>query len=762
MAKDPRKEALETVVVVQDALQSISDSIAGTLEDALGTVKTVSESTIKDIEKGFKDLSKVGRLLSDAYEKAGQGALTQAQVDKTIIDRRSKILALEASIDVAKRNNADLSAKITAENQKIGELSDKQIEQLIKMEESRDKQAEAIKQQEDNLERVKAQEEAITEELQKQLDRSRNISGAMGFTGDILGGMEKTLSKFGISGMSEEFAKGRSEATKLANQLTEDGARGALLGEKFRIAFAGVGTALQAVIARLMGPLGLILLLTRAFKTLVNINKQTVELGKQMALTAKQARAFRFELSAAALESDNVLVNTKSLVEAQGQLAKAFSAARGFTMKQREDQVLLTKNIGLQVESAGKLQQLAALNSESAKEASDAIIKQNTAFGNQTGIIFDNREILEEVANASAEFSANLDNNPAAIGKAVVEMRRLGLNLENAVSMSKALLDFESSIEAELEAELLTGRELNFERARALALQGKFAESAAEVANQVGTLADFQNASVIEQEALAKAANMTTEELANSLMMRENLANLGEEERKRVQETINELMAQGKVDEANALARAATSDEEAIKATERLDAQQKMNAAIEKMSVAMGDILGHLEPMITGFANMVEYIANSKTAVAILTGVVVGLGVALAAAAISAIAASSALTLGIGAAAIGAGIFAAGAAMTSMMSNAKDSVGHGVIDPEGKIISTDPADFLIAHTDPDQITSEIAGRTAGTGGDMGIMKELVSELKGLRSDVAAGRDINIDGNAMGKYLSLAAHKSTTA
>ena len=45
---------------------------------------------------------------------------------------------------------------------------------------------------------------------------------------------------------------------------------------------------------------------------------------------------------------------------------------------------------------------------------------------------------------------------------------------------------------------------------------------------------------------------------------------------------------------------------------------------------------------------------------------------------------------------------------------------------------------------------------------MGIMKELVSELKGLRSDVAAGRDINIDGNTMGKYLSLAAHKSTTA
>ena len=42
------------------------------------------------------------------------------------------------------------------------------------------------------------------------------------------------------------------------------------------------------------------------------------------------------------------------------------------------------------------------------------------------------------------------------------------------------------------------------------------------------------------------------------------------------------------------------------------------------------------------------------------------------------------------------------------------------------------------------------------------LKELVSELKGLRSDVAAGTDINIDGNAMGKYLSLAAHKSTTA
>jgi hypothetical protein len=92
--------------------------------------------------------------------------------------------------------------------------------------------------------------------------------------------------------------------------------------------------------------------------------------------------------------------------------------------------------------------------------------------------------------------------------------------------MAQSLLNFESSISSELEAELLTGKNLNLEQARYLALTGDAAGAAAEVAKQVGTSADFGKMNVIQQEALAKAAGMTRDQLAQSLIESEALTKL--------------------------------------------------------------------------------------------------------------------------------------------------------------------------------------------------------------------------------------------
>lgn len=760
MAKDPKEQAREIAVVIQDALQSVADTVQNTIEDSLEGITSVSQAGLKDAEKGFKSLAKFGTMFARAREEAAQGSLTQAKVDKIILERNAQLEAAKAQIAIAERNIADELSKIATEEENINELSKEQIEDLEERKRLLDLAVIATEKLKKESQEVEIINKDIEGRLKDQLKVSRTIQDATGITGTVLGGLEKTMSKFGLTGFSEVFAEGRSAATEMAKEVTKNGMIAAGLAGKLKIAFAGISTVLTGIVIKLAGPMGFLLALGKIYSVLTGVSKQTTELGKSMSLSAEQALEFRKELSVAAQASGEITANTRSLAEAQGQLAKAFGAARGFTMEQLSDQTKLTRAVGMQVESAGKLQKLAALNNETADEAFQNIVKANTAFGNQTGIVFDNREILEDVANASAEFAANLDNNPTAIGKAVVEMRRFGLNLENAVSMSKSLLDFESSIEAELEAELLTGKELNFERARALALQGKFAESAAEVASQVGTLADFQNMNVIAQESLANAAGLTVEELANSLMIQENLAKLGGEEQKRVQEQINTLRAQGKVEEANALARAATSDEEAIAALERLDAQEQMNQAMEKMSVAMGDIFQSLEPIVSGFASMLEKIANSKGAMTALKVTAGALALTLGIMAVKAMMAASALTLGLAAIGIIGGVTAMGIALTSEENKVKGSIKDGVIGPDGDIISTDPADFILATKDPEKLANEITPPAGGP--DVDLMKELVSELKGLRGDVQKGGDVIIDGNVTGQMLALGAYTGKTS
>ena len=135
----------------------------------------------------------------------------------------------------------------------------------------------------------------------------------------------------------------------------------------------------------------------------------------------------------------------------------------------------------------------------------------------------------------------------------------LGLEVEQTAKMAGKLLDFESSIEAEMQAELLTGKQLNLEQARSLALQGDTAGAAAEIAKQVGSAAEFQAMNVIQQQALADAVGLTSDELADSLRTQESISSEADK--------FQERTAEGAEEAATALS-----------------VQEKLAGAVEKLS----------------------------------------------------------------------------------------------------------------------------------------------------------------------------------
>ena len=116
--------------------------------------------------------------------------------------------------------------------------------------------------------------------------------------------------------------------------------------------------------------------------------------------------------------------------------------------------------------------------------------------------------------------------------------------------ISKGLLNFEDSISAELEAELLTGKDLNLEKARQYALEGDIEGVAKEITKNIGSAAEFSQMNVIQQEALAKAMGTSREELADMLVQQESLNKLKTTYNTLGAETIKNLETSGKIDEA--------------------------------------------------------------------------------------------------------------------------------------------------------------------------------------------------------------------
>jgi hypothetical protein len=104
----------------------------------------------------------------------------------------------------------------------------------------------------------------------------------------------------------------------------------------------------------------------------------------------------------------------------------------------------------------------------------------------------------------------------------------LGMDLGVAESMADKLLDFESSINAEMEASMLLGRSINLDKARQFAYQGKIEEMMREAKIQAGGEAAFAKMSVVQREALGDAIGISGANLAEFIKTEDGAAKAAE------------------------------------------------------------------------------------------------------------------------------------------------------------------------------------------------------------------------------------------
>lgn len=683
MAKDPK----DTVNDLNDSFASLRDNIREISEELFKKINKIS-----DAKKEYTSLLNIAKQFQDNEEEISQLS------DKQIKNLKSKS---EASLRDLKNSAQRLAIEkgivdISHTNLKFRkDLSDQELTLLTALKENF------------------TIEEQLINQVQKEDKLRDKINKKVGVTGVLLKGM----SKIPIVG---ELLK-TDEALEAARKKAKE------TGSSFKAMGAGLGSMGKSLASSLADPLVSIGLLVKGFKMLLDIgfraDTEITNLSKSMAVSHEEATATRDRFREIQDSGESLFETTKNLVAAQLELADAFGTTRGFSEQQVRDQVLLTQQMGFQADEAAGIQQLAMSNGMTAREVTGSVIKQTAALAKQTGIQLDNKKIIGEVAKVSGQLRLQYANNPKLIAAAVIQTKKLGLSLDEAAKAANSLLDFESSIENELSAELLTGKSLNLERARGLALNGDAAGAAAEMAKQVGSAADFTNMNVIQQEALAKSVGMTADELANSLITQENLAKLGSETKKQLEEKAEALRAEGKMDEANKLLASAGNEEEAQAALEKISAQDKFNAAIEKLKSMLasivegpaGKFVDYLGKLL-GDANKLKGVLNAIKAIAI--------GIAVAFAVMNPVAAAAGLLLA-------GGIYAA------------SSMNDGVIDPKGGMIVSGPEGSIQLN----KKDSIIAGTNlGGKGGDSsstsGNNSSEIRELKNMMAAIA-NRPINV-------------------
>lgn len=557
---------------------------------------------------------------------------------------------------------------------------------------------------------VVSQSEELLELAKKRLEEEKKIQRQLGLTGVAVDGIVGALGKIGIN-------------STFFSDMKEDMRDAAKSGGALKVVTTATSGLLKGIGQSLTDPLTVItFLLTQANKA----DQQTTKLAKSMMQTKGEAMKTREEFVGMANASGDAFINTDKLIEANAALGKQMGFNKVFSQDMNQTFVDLTKKIGLSEDAAGGLARVSLATGRTLKSTEQTVAGVTSKISAQNGIQLDGKEILEESGKVSGQLLANFKGNPAAIAEAVAQTKILGTTLEQTKNQANKLLDFESSIGSQLKAELLTGQQLNLERARAAALQGDQATVAKELASQNVNFNKFSKMNVIQQNALAESLGLSSDQLSDQLLKQEAIG-----------KSRSEVVALG--------------GEEAAKRLEALSAQDKFNSAVEKLQDLLGNIvggpLGMFLDVVSDIAGIVGKIIQGmqdlmgNTAMKALIGAVGGFAVG---------------------GPIGALVGGVGGLLGGLTSSADDMVGYGtrtLVTPTGAV-ALNNNDTVIAGTNlfkGDDVMSFPKGKLNLGGGNNGKLEELMSTLIDVTKSTKIG--VNLDGRAVGTGIVRATYQS---
>ena len=675
------------------------NNLVGILNKEIYDLEHKFDSISKTLQNVLTDFNGAGKIISSI-----NGSFSKlVSLTSKVQDHANgiNVLSVKELKSIQNRANAEVKNLKFQQEQGEKELTSNKLTE---------KQREKLQDQVDEINKALAEKTSYLNQinglLEEEIKNEIDVQKKLGLTGATIKGITSSLEKMGISSIF--FA-----------DLNDDLRAAAKSGGSLKVAMTGAVGLAKGLGQALTDPLTLF---TFFVKQGFLANSQVVELGKSLGTAGEK---FRETLTNIELASSNINVTTTNLVKAFNELVTTTGFAYEFTADQLETQIKLTEQVGLQADEAAQIQRLGVLNNKTSEETYRSFVRGLAAARNQLRVGIDFKATLAAASKISGQLAANLGYNPERIAQAVVQAKAFGTTLEQTAKSGESLLNFESSIENELKAELLTGKQINLERARAAALVGDQVTLAEELNKQVGTSAEFTRMNVIQQRSLAEAVGMTADELAETLRRRE------------------EAIASGK-------SLAQVTEEEAAAAIERQKAQDKFNKGIEKLTSIIGNLLagplGQLLDVLSGVFTLLSKIISGVQEI-------LGSGI------------TKTLMGAIGGFAVGGPAGALIGAVGGAISSADDMVGYGartLLTPTGAIALNND-DTVIAGTNlskgDDTISLPKGSISLGNSVDLTPMINAINEVKTSVAELAK-RPVNLymDGKQVGSNLVQGSYK----
>lgn len=318
----------------------------------------------------------------------------------------------------------------------------------------------------------------------------------------------------------------------------------------------GIQTTLEGQLDAQQQQLSVLNLIKDTYSKIVALYKKGLDvykeyeefLSKQVkisGITKQQLQAQLEEIRKINVDTEINSATTLQILESQIELSKEYALGVKYTKELGKSISQTAKSTGLTNDEStkliGNLAQVGSTSLKSQKNMAGFAIEVAKANDVPLDVL------LKDIVNLSSTVKVVFKGNTFELIKQAAELRKMGSSLESAAKSAESLLNFESSIGAELKASALLGKTVNFNQSRRLFFQGKTLEGEKALVNELQRVGDLNKLNIFQRKALADATGKSYDELLKIQTQRENQLEIERKfperaaELRKLQEQVNKL-----------------------------------------------------------------------------------------------------------------------------------------------------------------------------------------------------------------------------
>lgn len=524
------KEAGQDVKKMLSTFDSITDSISeiATSFDDIGESTFLIMDNTKTLQKQIAKVAKTNKdqaTVLNSHLKAYQGALSTAKK----LDAQAKLLL--GPLEKAQSFVEGMFGQTLSDALGLGKIFD----------ELKDTVKEAFL----NLDYVQNLRKGIEDTIDGATAAFQEMGGVK------MDGVEEAAEA------AEQVAKGAGEQLSLftdSEKKTKEQAKNLAEGAD------GAGDITDAAAA---GKLQMLALGAAALATVAyfaSIVKGAIELRKELGVSVMEASKLTKQSQILSLQFALLGVSGDEIKSAQIAIREELGGTVDGSRQFLSNLINTSAQIGMSASDLIVMRENMRAIGGLSQDQADALIMSTRELATQKNVI--PSKVFADVTEDAEFFAKYAKDGGKNLLQTAVAARQLGSNLAMVAKVADSLMDFESSVNAEMEASVLLGRDLNLDAARRAALVGDTAKLQEEILKNVGTQAEFESLLPIEREKLAQAMGLSTSEVLTQIKAAERQKILNDDSL-----TNQQKMATGLVTVSDLIGKAITAGMDAFGGT---------------------------------------------------------------------------------------------------------------------------------------------------------------------------------------------------